>query len=84
MQKMVRCELNGADYGPPFTDGKLYEATHYKNVLWSVRDDLGYERYIIPGELCPHLQKSSMYEGYSRSEPVGRFVEVKDGITCTE
>jgi hypothetical protein len=54
---LVVCRLNGADYTTPFTDGKGYEATHYRNRLYAVTDDRGHVRYIIPGELCPHLQK---------------------------
>ena len=53
---MVRCEKNGADYCSPFTDGAVYEAVHHRNSLWAVQDDLGYVRFIIPGETCPHLQ----------------------------
>ena len=71
---LVRCEKNSADYGPPFIDGKVYRATHFKNALWSVRDGAGHERYIIPGERCPHLS-IAMRDG--RSESVGRWIPVE-------
>lgn len=48
----VRCDKNGADIGPPFTDGKVYSAQHYRNELWQLRDDSNVLRYFIPGE--PH------------------------------
>jgi hypothetical protein len=74
---LVRCEMNGADYHAPFTDGREYVATHVRNRLWEVTDDKGHTRYIIPGELEAHLQKLSE-RGDGCSQPVGRFVPVVD------
>ena len=71
---LVRCEKNGANYGPRFLDGKVYQATHFKNALWSIRDEAGYERYIIPGEPCPHL---SVNYRDGRSVSVGRWVPIE-------
>lgn len=75
----VRCEKNGADYTAPFTDGKIYEATHYMNSLWEVHDDLGHSRFITPGAPCPHLQKQRQRgRTFAQSECVGRFVPVAE------
>jgi len=40
---------------PYFTAGKVYTAHHHVNALYRVIDDLGHERFIIPGARCPHL-----------------------------
>ena len=46
-----------------FTDGKVYEARHIRNALYGVRDDIGYERFIIPDVPCPHLKLSERSTG---------------------
>lgn len=65
---------------PHFTDGKLYEARHHVNALFSVRDDRGHERYIIPDEPCPHLPPTlrdpQLSYGHWKSESLGRFVTI--------
>ena len=55
-----------------FTDGKVYEATHYGNALYFVKDDFGNVRYIIPNRPCPHLPPNYK-EPYS-NQMLGRFV----------
>jgi hypothetical protein len=78
----VRCEKNGSDYGPPLTDGKVYEARHYANAVWAIRDDRGCERFVIPGEPCPHLQQVYETHGFTMSRSVGKFVEVASTSSC--
>lgn len=66
----VQCQKDGST-NTYFTDGRVYTARHHQNRLYEVKDDRGHPRFIIPGELCPHLKSS----GGGRC--VGRFVIVE-------
>lgn len=71
------CRKNGAE-SKVFTDGKVYEAwqepgREYTRV-WAVQDDVGHVRYVIPGELCPHLVRQVHRAGSLPTQVcVGRF-----------
>lgn len=74
---LVRCIKNGST-SRIFTDGKIYEARHFKNALYEIHDDLGHSRYIIPDEPCPHLVREINRPGwYPAQVVVGRFEEVR-------
>ena len=55
-----------------FTDGKAYAARRVAYRLYAVTDDLGRERYIFPGEPCPHL-----WDGKD-ARLMGRWVRLLD------
>lgn len=50
----VICKKNGSVV-KTFTDHKAYQATRNYGITFSVIDDLGHERIIIPNEPSPHL-----------------------------
>ena len=48
------CRKNGSDVAN-FTDGKIYETVGREGDGVFVRDDLGYLRLVLPGQLSAHL-----------------------------
>lgn len=77
--KAVRCEFNGADPTGKFVDGRVYHARHVVNALYTVIDELGIERFIIPDEPSPHLPRTlapPLYGHRPRSVSAGKFVTV--------
>jgi hypothetical protein len=80
----VRCRLNGAET-KLFTDGKVYKA--YKELgkeycrTWTLVDDLGHERVILPDQVCPHLNVYGRDAyGFPMQKPVGVFETVNDVV----
>lgn len=77
----VRCIKNGA-ITRLFTDGKVYdchqERGQERTRVWTIMDDKGHPRVIIPGELSAHL-KSGRTGPYNQEYVVGRFVPVAEG-----
>lgn len=73
----VTCEFRFG-WSRVFTDGRVYQAYQTREQqglrVWTVRDDKGHERVILPEEPCAHLPCGV---GPS-SDTFGRFVPVEE------
>lgn len=66
------CRKNGST-AKNFTDGKIYPAVHRVRALYTIQDDFGTERNVIPDEPCPWLPGSIRGEGTAYLKSVGVF-----------
>lgn len=74
----LRCH-KGASTAPTFTDGRVYVGSapdDHPGAGFTVRDDGGALRYVIPGGTCPHLPPPLRDFGPGAAQALGGWFEV--------